>query len=152
MTKVKYDFRDVSAGLKKLRDFLLGRKHNLHGRFPPLVAPRSIPPPDIPRGPWEYKYSKQYYYERHALNSVKPPVVAPVAEGPPIMRDPTKKAGTGGISPECESQDPGVGNLKRRLGRARGFVLRMFDALCNCTQTAATAARTTARNNPFSKR
>ncbi|XP_072938125.1 uncharacterized protein [Epargyreus clarus] len=51
-----------------------------------------------------------------------------------------------------ESQDPGVGNLKRRLGRARGFVLRMFDALCNCTQTAATAARTTARNNPFSKR
>ena len=44
------------------------------------------------------------------------------------------------------------GNLKRRLGRARGFVLRMFDALCNCTQTAAAAARTTARNNPFTKR
>ncbi|KAJ8718550.1 hypothetical protein PYW08_002787 [Mythimna loreyi] len=51
-----------------------------------------------------------------------------------------------------ESQDPGTGNLKRRLGRARGFVLRMFDALCNCTQTAAAAARTTARNNPFTKR
>ncbi|XP_047029274.1 uncharacterized protein LOC126055842 isoform X2 [Helicoverpa armigera] len=49
-----------------------------------------------------------------------------------------------------ESQD--AGNLKRRLGRARGFVLRMFDALCNCTQTAAAAARTTARNNPFTKR
>nr|XP_032514771.1 uncharacterized protein LOC116768203 [Danaus plexippus plexippus] len=44
------------------------------------------------------------------------------------------------------------GNLKRRLGRARGFVLRVFDALCNCTQTAAAAARTTARNNPFAKR
>ncbi|XP_041980634.1 uncharacterized protein LOC121734220 [Aricia agestis] len=50
------------------------------------------------------------------------------------------------------SQDSGVGNLKRRLGRARGFVLRMFDALCNCTQTAAAAARTSARNNPFVKR
>ncbi|XP_053611584.1 uncharacterized protein LOC128675869 [Plodia interpunctella] len=49
-------------------------------------------------------------------------------------------------------QDPAAGNLKRRLGRARGFVLRMFDALCNCTQTAAAAARTTARNNPFTKR
>ncbi|CAG9566109.1 unnamed protein product [Danaus chrysippus] len=45
-----------------------------------------------------------------------------------------------------------VSNLKRRLGRARGFVLRVFDALCNCTQTAAAAARTTARNNPFAKR
>ncbi|CAG9566110.1 unnamed protein product [Danaus chrysippus] len=51
-----------------------------------------------------------------------------------------------------ETQDSGVGNLKRRLGRARGFVLRVFDALCNCTQTAAAAARTTARNNPFAKR
>ncbi|XP_022824492.1 uncharacterized protein LOC111355011 [Spodoptera litura] len=51
-----------------------------------------------------------------------------------------------------ESSDASTGNLKRRLGRARGFVLRMFDALCNCTQTAAAAARTTARNNPFTKR
>lgn len=51
-----------------------------------------------------------------------------------------------------DAQDQGSGNLKRRLGRARGFVLRMFDALCNCTQTAAAAARTTARNNPFTKR
>ncbi|KAG6441608.1 uncharacterized protein LOC115446758 [Manduca sexta] len=52
-----------------------------------------------------------------------------------------------------ELQDPAAGNLKRRLGRARGFVLRMFDALCNCTQTAAAAAaRSTARNNPFTKR
>ncbi|XP_052742608.1 uncharacterized protein LOC128198918 [Bicyclus anynana] len=51
-----------------------------------------------------------------------------------------------------ESQDSGTGNLKRKFGRARGFVIRMFDALCNCTQTAAAAARTTARNNPFAKR
>ncbi|XP_049872160.1 uncharacterized protein LOC126371004 [Pectinophora gossypiella] len=52
-----------------------------------------------------------------------------------------------------ESQDLSPGNMKRRLGRARGFVLRMFDALCNCTQTAAAAAaRSTARNNPFTKR
>ncbi|XP_075979597.1 uncharacterized protein LOC142978877 [Anticarsia gemmatalis] len=47
--------------------------------------------------------------------------------------------------------EPGTG-LKRRLGRARGFVLRMFDALCNCTQTAAAAAARTTRNNPFTKR
>ncbi|XP_038221983.1 uncharacterized protein LOC119839655 [Zerene cesonia] len=51
-----------------------------------------------------------------------------------------------------ESQDLGSNNLKRRFGRARGFMLRMFDALCNCTQTAAAAARTHARNNPFTKR
>ncbi|CAB3244678.1 unnamed protein product [Arctia plantaginis] len=51
-----------------------------------------------------------------------------------------------------ESQDQGPGNLKKRLGRARGFVLRMFDALCNCTQTAAAAAARTTRNNPFTKR
>ncbi|XP_034833154.1 uncharacterized protein [Maniola hyperantus] len=51
-----------------------------------------------------------------------------------------------------ESQDSGTGNLKKRFGRARGFVIRMFDAFCNCTQTAAAAARTTARNNPFAKR
>ncbi|CAK1580994.1 unnamed protein product [Parnassius mnemosyne] len=52
-----------------------------------------------------------------------------------------------------DAQDPGLGNFKRRLGRARGFMLRMFDTLCNCTQTAAAAAaRTTARNNPFAKR
>ncbi|CAG4935440.1 uncharacterized protein LOC123698464 [Colias croceus] len=51
-----------------------------------------------------------------------------------------------------ESQELGSNNLKRRFGRARGFMLRMFDALCNCTQTAAAAARTHARNNPFTKR
>ena len=59
------------------------------------------------------------------------------------------------VFPETSINDISVfvtGNLKRRLGRARGFVLRMFDALCNCTQTAAAAARTTARNNPFTKR
>lgn len=41
--------------------------------------------------------------------------------------------------------------FRRQLHRARGFVVRMFDALCNCTQTAAAAARTSARN-PFTKR
>ncbi|KAJ8714614.1 hypothetical protein PYW07_002839 [Mythimna separata] len=45
-----------------------------------MIAPRSIPPPEVPRGP-EYKYSDQYYCYRDALNSVKPPVVAPVAAG-----------------------------------------------------------------------
>ncbi|XP_050667301.1 uncharacterized protein LOC126967031 [Leptidea sinapis] len=50
------------------------------------------------------------------------------------------------------SQESESSNIKRRFGRARGFVLRMFDALCNCTQTAAAAARAHARNNPFTKR
>ncbi|CAG4943830.1 unnamed protein product [Parnassius apollo] len=85
MAKYKLRFRDVSSGLQKLRDFLLGRKHTLHGRFPPTLAPRTIPPPDIPRGP-DYKYSKQYYFKRNALDSVKPPVVAPVAEGRPLAK------------------------------------------------------------------
>ncbi|KAJ0175110.1 hypothetical protein K1T71_009251 [Dendrolimus kikuchii] len=99
MSRHKWDFRDVSAGLQFLREFLLGRKHHLHGRFPPLIAPRTIPPPDIPRGP-EYKYSKQYYYKRNALHSVLPPVVAPVAEGPPVDRDRTKKSQPGGMKPD----------------------------------------------------
>lgn len=89
MSKYKWDFRDVSVGIRMLREFLLGRKHTLHGRFPPLISPRTIPPPDIPRGP-DYKYSQQYYIKRHAMNSVKPPVVAPVAEGPSAQFDPTK--------------------------------------------------------------
>ncbi|XP_038222152.1 uncharacterized protein LOC119839784 [Zerene cesonia] len=86
----KIQYRDISDGLKKLRDILLGRKYNLHNRFPPFLAPRTIPPAEIPRCP-DYKYSDQYYYERNAFDSVKPPIVAPVAEGPPISHDPTKK-------------------------------------------------------------
>nr|XP_021205873.1 uncharacterized protein LOC101735561 isoform X2 [Bombyx mori] len=39
MSKPKWDFRDISKGLKIFRDILLGRKHNLHGRFPPLMSP-----------------------------------------------------------------------------------------------------------------
>ncbi|XP_053611528.1 uncharacterized protein LOC128675847 [Plodia interpunctella] len=100
MSKVpKFDFRDVSLGLKILRDFLLGRKHTLHCRFQPIIAPRSIPTPDIPRGP-VYKYSNQYYCNRNVYDSVKPPVVAPVAQGPPLNQDPFKKTQPGGIPPE----------------------------------------------------
>uniref|UniRef100_A0A8R2AN89 NADH dehydrogenase [ubiquinone] 1 alpha subcomplex subunit 7 n=1 Tax=Bombyx mori TaxID=7091 RepID=A0A8R2AN89_BOMMO len=99
MSKPKWDFRDISKGLKIFRDILLGRKHNLHGRFPPLMSPRSVPTPEIPRGP-DNQYSKQYYYKRSAINSVFPPIVAPVAEGPPMNQDPTKKAQPGGIKPD----------------------------------------------------
>lgn len=81
-----FDFRDVSVALQKLRSFLLGRQHNLHGRFPPLISPRTLPTPDIPRGP-EYKYANQYYDDRNALRSVKPPLVAPIGEGPPLCLD-----------------------------------------------------------------
>ncbi|KAF9794394.1 hypothetical protein SFRURICE_014614 [Spodoptera frugiperda] len=79
---IKWDFRDVSSGLQMLRQFLLGRKYTPHNRYPPLIAPRSIPPPDVPRGPEETnRYSDFYYSDRNALGSVKPPVVAPIAEG-----------------------------------------------------------------------
>ncbi|KAJ8718549.1 hypothetical protein PYW08_002786 [Mythimna loreyi] len=74
--QMPWEFRDVSKGLARLREFLLGRKNVNPHRFPPQLSPRSIPPPDIPRG--EDKYSDHYYYNRDALNSVKPPVVAPV--------------------------------------------------------------------------
>ncbi|XP_045776119.1 uncharacterized protein LOC123874660 [Maniola jurtina] len=98
----KFEFRDVSSGFQKLRNFLLGRKHVLHGRFPPLLSPRTLPPPDIPRGP-DSKYSDMYYYQRSVYNSIQPPVVAPIAEGPPILRDPTKKAAAGGIRADAIS-------------------------------------------------
>lgn len=80
--KVNFEFRDVSSGFQALREFLLGRKYKFHNRFAAIISPRSIPPPDIPRGP-EVKYANQWYANRNALNSVKPPVVAPVAEGKP---------------------------------------------------------------------
>ncbi|XP_059061536.1 uncharacterized protein LOC131854438 [Achroia grisella] len=110
MGKPKWNFRDISLGLQILREFLLGRKHNLHGRFPPKMAPRTIPSPDIPRGP-DDKYSNQYYFKRNAFNSVKPPVVAPIAEGPSMNRDPTKKAMPGGVRPDavCFSYLPSPG-------------------------------------------
>ncbi|KAM3965498.1 LOW QUALITY PROTEIN: uncharacterized protein ACR2FA_000343 [Aphomia sociella] len=95
MAKRKWDFRDVSLGLQILREFLLGRKHNLRGRFPPKVSTRTIPQPDIPRGP-DDRYSNQYYFKRNVYDSVKPPKVAPVAEGPPLDQDPTKKTKAGG--------------------------------------------------------
>ncbi|KAG6441606.1 hypothetical protein O3G_MSEX001876 [Manduca sexta] len=97
--KGNWSFRDVSLGLQKLREFLLGRKHTLHGRFPTMISPRTIPTPDIPRGPDEH-YSNKYYFTRHARDSVLPPVIAPVAEGPPMCRDPFKKAKPGGVPPD----------------------------------------------------
>ncbi|CAH0718283.1 unnamed protein product, partial [Brenthis ino] len=90
MVNAKFKFRDISYGLQKLRDFLLGRKHTLHGRFPPMVAPRTLPPANIPRGP-DTKYSDKYYFQRNAFNSVYPPIVAPVAEGPPLKKDQVRK-------------------------------------------------------------
>ncbi|XP_045450333.1 NADH dehydrogenase [ubiquinone] 1 alpha subcomplex subunit 7-like [Melitaea cinxia] len=96
----KKKFRDVSYVLQKLRKFLLGREHTLHGRFPPLVAPRTTPPAEIPRGP-DTKYSENYYYKRNAFHSVQPPVIAPIAEGPPILNDPVKKIETKVIRPDA---------------------------------------------------
>ncbi|CAG9566108.1 unnamed protein product [Danaus chrysippus] len=89
-------FRDVSYGLQKLRDFLLGRKHILHARFLPNIAPRTIPTADLPRGP-DTPYSQNYYCRRNVFHSVHPPVVAPIAEGPPLIQDPTQKVKVGGV-------------------------------------------------------
>ncbi|CAB3251066.1 unnamed protein product [Arctia plantaginis] len=85
-------FRDVCGVLRTLRDFLLGIKvpHQLHNRFNPLLAPRTLPPPDIPRTSVD-RYSGIYYYTRHALDSVKPPVVGPIALG---LEDSRKLSGT----------------------------------------------------------
>ncbi|KAL0821201.1 hypothetical protein ABMA28_005810 [Loxostege sticticalis] len=80
MSRSKWDYRDVSVLLQAIRNFLLGRKHTLHPRFPCKVSARSIPCPDIPRSP-EDKYSAMYYHQRNPFQSVKPPVVAPVALG-----------------------------------------------------------------------
>ena len=98
MSKTKNKFRDISYGLQKLRDFLLGRKHTLHGRFPPMMASRTLPPADVPRGP-DTKYSDKYYFQRNAFNSVHPPVVAPVAEGPPLIKPKTKPGAPRGTMP-----------------------------------------------------
>lgn len=99
----KFQFRDVSIGIQKLRDFLLGRKHVLHGRFPPTLAPRTLPPADLNRGCLDSRYADKYYYQRSAYNSVEPPVVAPIAEGPPLSYDRTTKAPVGGIRADAVS-------------------------------------------------
>ncbi|CAH0605891.1 unnamed protein product [Chrysodeixis includens] len=99
--RVKFEFRDVSTGFQKIREFLLGRKYIQHQRYQPTVAPRSIPPPDIPRGP-EVKYANHYYARRNVFNSVRPPVVAPFGEGKPKgrPRDPCAKK-PGALSFSC---------------------------------------------------
>lgn len=108
MSKPKFRFRDVSNGLRKFRDFLLGRKYTLHGRFPPELAPRSIPPADIPRS-MQPKYSEQYYFKRSAINSVKPPVVAPVGECPPLTKGEKKNIST------CDTKSQHVRRYIRKI-------------------------------------
>ncbi|XP_041980677.1 uncharacterized protein LOC121734257 [Aricia agestis] len=78
----KIKFRDVYDGIQTFRNFLLGRKYTLHNRFLPFISPRSIPRPDIPKSS-VVKYSDNYYAQRHVFDSVKPPVIAPVAEALP---------------------------------------------------------------------
>ncbi|KAI5638677.1 NADH:ubiquinone oxidoreductase subunit b14.5a (Complex i-B14.5a) domain-containing protein [Phthorimaea operculella] len=77
--KIPGEYRDVGTLLQYLRTLLLGRKHQLHGRFPKYIAPRSIPKPDVPRT-LEYKYSKQYYFNRSYMDSSYPPVVTSTAK------------------------------------------------------------------------
>lgn len=100
MTKPnKLSFRDVDAVLQYLRNIFLGRKHTLHNRFMPFISSRTIPPPDIPRSS-EIKLANNYYHKRSAYDSVWPPIVAPIAEGPAIAQDPkTRGNEPGGLNP-----------------------------------------------------
>ncbi|CAH0588090.1 unnamed protein product [Chrysodeixis includens] len=81
---LKFEFRDVSSVFQKIRDFILGGKFKLENRFPPLISPRAIQRPDIPRGP-EHKYADRWYSKRYMLDSVKPPVLSSLADGKPVV-------------------------------------------------------------------
>lgn len=100
MTKPhKLNFRDVDALLQYFRNFFLGRKYTLHNRFMPFISPRTIPPPVVPRSP-DIKLANNWYHKRSSYDSVWPPVVAPVAEGPAIAQDPkTRGNEAGGLNP-----------------------------------------------------
>lgn len=92
-------FRDVDAVLQYVRNLLLGRKYTLHNRFMPFIASRTVPPADVPRSP-EVKLANNWYHKRSIYDSVWPPVVAPVAEGPAIAQDPkTHGKEPGGLNP-----------------------------------------------------
>lgn len=65
----------------------------------PFIAPRTIPPPDPPRSP-EIKLANNWYHKRSFYDSVWPPIVAPVAEGPAIGHDPkTRGSEPRGLNP-----------------------------------------------------
>ncbi|CAH0383455.1 unnamed protein product [Bemisia tabaci] len=75
MTKPRpQEFRDVTIGLRILRDLLLGRKHDRDNRFSAFVATRSPAPPQLPPGP-HAKLSDNYYYTRDARHIVEPPLL-----------------------------------------------------------------------------
>lgn len=123
MTKPhKLNFRDVDAVLQYFRNFFLGRKYTLHNRFMPFISSRTIPPPDVPRSP-EIKLANNWYHKRSAYDSVWPPIVAPVAEGPAIAQDPkTRGNEPGGLNPDqvivLSSNNPKTYFYKQKLSTA----------------------------------
>jgi len=74
MPPVKPWLYDVSPFLRKIRTSLFGRDSLPLNRWNVEMSPRSIPAPDLPKGP-SHKLSANYYYTRDARRRIGPPTV-----------------------------------------------------------------------------
>lgn len=88
----KGDIRDISPFLKQLRNFLLGRQHNLAVRFEKNLASRSPPLPNLPEGP-SHRLHNNYYCSRDARREVHPPIE--IAAGQAKLTEPVAQITAG---------------------------------------------------------